>query len=266
MFPHCLSGSWTHSFISENNTSGKSESLKLCHNYFAPCLQLAHRIGIYAREWAHHRYSLCNMALFSYRCIWLNSVMACTVTMLLQASTVELCQCVDNKWFVKLPFCPSALERTGQLFLFYFFLVFAQFSRPSLVVDFVFFFNFFDFVSSTPESERETCICLPHSHVKPSTRVYHFTVDLIQLGAVLIFYTFLPQRFDLLTVFGRCWQRPLTHGLVNKRTHNMLACLVGCVFLYFLFSYKWTYSLPSSFHAGSVWVSKLQYHNKNIPH
>lgn len=71
-----------------------------------------------ALSWAYYRYSLCNMALFSYRCIWLNSVMACTVTMLLQASTVELCQCVDSQWFVKLPFCPSALERvrkrTGQ--------------------------------------------------------------------------------------------------------------------------------------------------------
>lgn len=92
VFPHCLSSSWTYSFISENNTSsGKSESLKLCQNYFAPCLQLDLCVGIYALFWAHYRYSLCNMALFSYRCIWLNSVLACTVTMLLQESTVELC-------------------------------------------------------------------------------------------------------------------------------------------------------------------------------
>lgn len=92
MFPHCLSNVWTHSFISENNTfSGRSESLKLCHNYFAPCLQLNHCIGIYALLQGQYRYSLCNMALFSYRCIWLDSVMACTVTMLLRASTVELC-------------------------------------------------------------------------------------------------------------------------------------------------------------------------------
>lgn len=100
LFPHCLSSSWKYSFISENNTSsGNSESLKLCHNYFAPCLQLDHCIGLYALLWAHYTYSLCNMALFSYRCIWLNSVMACTVTMPLKAGTVELCWCVDNQWF-----------------------------------------------------------------------------------------------------------------------------------------------------------------------
>lgn len=52
--------------------------------------------SVYSEVW-YKCLSLCNMALFTCRFNWLNGVMTCTVTLLLGASTVELCGI--NQWF-----------------------------------------------------------------------------------------------------------------------------------------------------------------------
>lgn len=106
------------------------------------------------------RYSICNMALFSCRCIWLNSVMACTV---------ELCQSADSQWFVKLPFCPSALERVIKELGSYFYLLCVCLVIQAICYGFFFFlFSFLngtrliyvsrsdDFVSSTLKTKWKT--------------------------------------------------------------------------------------------------------------
>lgn len=79
----------------------------------------------------------------------LNCVMACAVAMLLQASTVGPCSCVDNQWFVKLPFCPGSLEkkrdaRSG------FYLVFCSFVMFALVIMAISCCGFFFFLYLAP--------------------------------------------------------------------------------------------------------------------
>lgn len=120
--------------------------------------------------------------------------MACTVTVLLQVGTVELC--VDNQWFLKrqnkktclfLSLSLCFLSHPGHLFCCVMCLDGIGFPRSVSL-------------SSTLRSARLSCWFV--------SRRLRFPVDFILIGAV-----FFEVNAELLKVFGCCWQWPWTSGL-----------------------------------------------------
>lgn len=114
--------------------------------------------------------------------------------MLLQASTVELCSGVDSQWFVKLPFCPSALDRVINELGSYFYLlcvclVIQAISRYGICGLFVLFCFFLNGTRLIYVSRSDDCLlytkikeedyrCLPHLSVKPPTQTNSLSITL----------------------------------------------------------------------------------------